>query len=155
VSSKHEVLWAIVERMATRFETAADAVEATDPGAVVFGPGVHLVALVKAHVAVVTDDVVRASVFVHEWRSLEPGRRDEIARRRDAYEGRFRAAIERGIETGAFAPVDPPLTAAYILTALNGLVSWYRPDGRLSPNAIAEAYGDLTLRAVGLGRQRP
>jgi hypothetical protein len=44
--------------------------------------------------------------------------------------------------------VDPVVTAAYILTALNGLVSWFKPDGRLSPRAIADAYADLSLRAV-------
>jgi hypothetical protein len=30
---------------------------------------------VRALVGVVTDDIERASVFVHEWRSLDPGRR--------------------------------------------------------------------------------
>lgn len=148
VASKQDVLWSIVEPTATRFETAADAVEAADPGAIVFGPGVQLISLVRAHVGVVTDDIERASVFVHEWRALDRGRRDEIAGRRDAYETRFRAAIVRGVEAGAFAPVDPPLTAAFILTALNGLVTWYRPDGRLTARAIADAYADLALCAV-------
>ena len=86
VASKQDVLWSIVEGTAARFEVAADAVEAADPGALVFGPGVHLISLVRAHVGVVTDDIERASVFVHEWRALEPERRDDIARRRDAYE---------------------------------------------------------------------
>jgi len=148
VASKQEVLWSIVERTATRFEAAADAVEAGDPGAVVFGPGVHLISLVRAHVGVVTDDIERASVFVHEWRALDRGRRDDIARRRDAYEGRFRAAIVDGVQAGAFAPVDPALTAAYILTALNGIVAWYRPNGRMPARAIADSYADLSLRAV-------
>jgi AcrR family transcriptional regulator len=148
VASKQEVLWSIVERTATRFEAAADAVEAGDPGAVVFGPGVHLISLVRAHVGVVTDDIERASVFVHEWRALDRGRRDDIARRRDAYEGRFRAAIVNGVQAGAFAPVDPALTAAYILTALNGIVAWYRPNGRMPARAIADSYADLSLRAV-------
>ena len=148
VASKQEVLWSIVERTATRFEIAADQVEAGDPGAVVFGPGVHLISLVRAHVGVVTDDIQRASVFVHEWRALDKGRRDEIARRRDAYEARFRTTIAQGVETGSFVAVDAPLTAAYILTALNGLVTWYKPKGRLSARDIADAYADLTLRAV-------
>jgi AcrR family transcriptional regulator len=148
VASKQEVLWSIVERTAARFEAAADAVEAGDPGAVVFGPGVHLISLIRAHVGVVTDDIERASVFVHEWRALDRGRRDDIARRRDAYEGRFRAAIVNGVQAGAFAPVDPALTSAFILTALNGLVVWYRPDGRLPARAIADVYADLSLRAV-------
>ena len=39
VASKQDVLWSIVEGTAARFEVAADAVEAADPGAVVFGPG--------------------------------------------------------------------------------------------------------------------
>src|SRR6478672_4061032 len=81
VASKQDVLWSIVEGTAARFEVAA-----ADPGAIVFGPGVHLISLVRAHVGVVTDDIERASVFVHEWRALDPERRDDIARRRDAYE---------------------------------------------------------------------
>jgi AcrR family transcriptional regulator len=148
VASKQEVLWLIVDRTASRFEAAADDVEYADPGALVFGPGVQLISLVRAHVGVVTDDIERASVFVHEWRALDPGRRDEIADRRDGYEDRFRATIAHGVEVGAFATVDPSTATAFILTALNGLVSWYRPDGRLSPRAIADIYAELALRAV-------
>ncbi len=151
VASKQDVLWAIIERMASRFETAADQVEATDPGGLVFGHGVQLIALVQAHCGVVTDDIERASVFVYEWRSLETDRREEISRRRDAYEQRFRTIIATGVETGTFALVDPAVTTAYILTALNGLVSWYRPDGRWTAREIADAYADLSLRAVQAG----
>ncbi|MEO8437630.1 MAG: TetR family transcriptional regulator [Chloroflexota bacterium] len=155
VASKQEVLWSIVEGTASRFEAAADAVEDVDPGSLVFGPGVHLISLVRTHVRVVTDDIERASVFVHEWRALDPGRRHDIARRRDAYEARFRAAIANGVETGAFVAVDPVSTAAYILTALNGLVAWYQPDGRLDARTIADAYADLSLRAVATHGTRP
>lgn len=102
VTSKQEVLWSIVERMASRFETAADAIETADPGAASFGYGVYLIALVRAHVGVITDDIERASVFVHEWRALQGDRRAEIARRRDAYEARFRSVIADGIRNGAF-----------------------------------------------------
>jgi AcrR family transcriptional regulator len=148
VTSKQDVLWSIVERTATRFETAADAALAgADPWPVA-GPGSRLAALVRAHVGVITDDVERASVFVSEWRSLAPDRRKDMGRRRDAYERRFRAVIGDGIAAGTFAPVDPAVSAAFILTALNGIVTWYRPDGRLKPGAIATAFADLALRAV-------
>jgi TetR/AcrR family transcriptional regulator, cholesterol catabolism regulator len=148
VASKQDVLWSIVERTAARFEAAAEMVEAGDPGAAVFGPGVQLISLVRAHVGVVTEDIERASVFVHEWRELDRAHRDEIAQRRDAYEARFRDSIAHGVQIGAFAAVDPALTAAYILSAINGLVAWYRPTGRSSAQAIGEAYADLSLRAV-------
>src|SRR5688500_12503150 len=130
VASKQDVLWSIVDRTATQFETAAEAalavVDAADPLA-------GLRALVQAHVGVVLEDVGRASVFVHEWRSLGPERRARTLERRDAYERRFRDIIEAGVSSGVLAPVDPTVAAAYLLTALNGLVAWYRPDGRLEP----------------------
>jgi AcrR family transcriptional regulator len=155
VTSKQDVLWSIVEQTAERFEVAADAIEAADPGGATFGRGVYLIALVRAHVGVVTDDIERASVFIHEWRALQGHRRDEVARRRDAYEARFRAVIADGARSGAFHAVDPAVAAAYVLTALNGLVGWYRPDGRLSARAIADMYADLSLRAVQAPRPSP
>jgi TetR/AcrR family transcriptional regulator, cholesterol catabolism regulator len=155
VTSKQDVLWSIVERMASTFDAAADAVEAADAGAATFGSGAYLIALARAHVGVITDDVERASVFVREWRALQGDRRDEIARRRDAYEARFRWVIADGLRSGAFDAADAAVATTYILTALNGLVSWYRPDGRLSARAVADLYADLSLRAVHSTRPLP
>ncbi len=153
VTSKEEVLWSIVERTATRFEAAADAategIDADDAAG-------RLDALVRAHIDVVTEDVERASVFVHEWRSLASGKRTSISRRRDAYEARFRSVVERGVATADFAAVDAIVAAAFILTALNGLVAWYQPGGRLRPAEIADTYAGLALGAVGApARSRP
>ena len=154
VTSKQDVLWSIVERTATRFESAAEAALAGADGPVP-GPGSRLAALVRAHVGVITDDVERASVFVHEWRSLAGERRTAIGKRRDAYERRFRTEISDGVAAGSFAPVDPVVAAAFILTALNGLVTWYRPGGRLEPGPLADAMADLALRAVLLPEGEP
>ena len=149
VASKQDVLRAIVDRMASRFEHAADdALKSVDAGPGEATPTSRLTALARAHVEVVTDDLGRATVFVHEWRSLEPDQRARMAKRRDAYEHRFREVIADGVASGEFATVDPAAAAAFILTALNGLVSWYRPDGRLGRTAIADLYGDLAVRAA-------
>jgi len=156
VTSKQDVLWSIVERAATRFETAADAASlaaAAGPDAAdgIAPAPTRLAALVRAHVAVVTDDIGRASVFVHEWRSLTGERRAQMARRRDAYERRFRAIIDDGVGTGAFVAVDPIIAAAFLLTSLNGIATWYRPDGRVTPAALADAYAELAVEALRPG----
>ncbi|MEO6206451.1 MAG: TetR/AcrR family transcriptional regulator [Candidatus Limnocylindrales bacterium] len=148
VESKQDVLWSIVEGTATRFESAADAAMAHAALIADGGPSARLSGLVHSHVGVVTDDVGRASVFVHEWRALGLERRSEIARRRDAYEARFRTIIDDGVRTGTFGVADSAVTAAFILTALNGLVAWYRTDGRIAPADLADSYADLVLRAV-------
>ena len=145
VASKDDVLWSIVDRAAGDFERAADrALAETHTGDAVE----RLAALVEAHVEVVTADPQRSSVFVTEWRHLAPGRRASIADRRDAYEARFRSAVEDGVAVGAFAATDPALAATFLLTALNGIATWYRPDGRLSPDRIADHYVELALRSL-------
>ena len=152
VASKQDVLWSIVDGTASRFEAAADAVTPAPEAESAPDPADRLAALVRAHVGIVTDDVERASVFIHEWRSLSSERRAEIAHRRDAYEQRFREVIADGVGAYVFAPVDPVAAAAYLLTALNGLVAWYRPDRRLTPAALADAYVQLSLQALDAGR---
>jgi len=145
VASKEDVLWSIVDGAATAFEAkAGDAIADTATS----DPVERLAALVEAHVDVVTADPERASVFVTEWRHLSGDRRAAIAGRRDAYEARFRAVIEDGTAVGAFRPTDTALAATFILTALNGIATWYRPDGRLSADRIADHYVDLALRSL-------
>jgi len=149
VASKEDVLWAIVRRAADRFESAADEAQQETLGRPV---GERLEALVRGHVGVLTDDVGQASVFVREWRSLSPEHRARIGARRDAYENRWRRLIAEGSEAGVFVPADPALAAAYLLTALNGIVTWYRPGGPLSPRAISAEYVNLSHRALAPGR---
>jgi AcrR family transcriptional regulator len=145
VASKEDLLWAIVDRAATAFEMAADqAADETGGADAVEG----LAALVEAHVEVVTADPERSSVFVTEWRHLSGGRRAAIAGRRDAYETRFRETIADGAASGTFRATDPFIAATFILTALNGIATWYRPDGRLSADRVADQYVDLALRSL-------
>ena len=144
VTSKEDVLWAIVDRTAGRFEAAADA--ATAPAGADIPSKV--VALVRAHARVITDDVGSAGVFIHEWRALTADRRAAVLARRDAYERRFRDLIEAAIATGDFEMTDPALAATAILSALNGIPGWYRPGGRLTPERVADHYGDFALRML-------
>ncbi len=146
VASKEDVLWSIVDRAATAFEEAAAAALADASAA---DPVDRLAALVEAHVEVVTADPQRSSVFVTEWRHLSADRRDAIAARRGAYERRFRETIADGIASGSFAQTDPAVAATFVLTALNGIATWYRPDGRLPGDRIADHFVDLSLRMLG------
>lgn len=148
VASKEDVLWAIVDRAASRFEAAADEAEARAARTRDGDPVEAIAELARAHVRVVTDDVEEASVFVSEWRSLGPGRRAAILARRDAYEARFRRRIQDGIAVGAFAMTDPALAATVVLTALNGVATWFDPVGRLGPDRIADHLADLVVRML-------
>lgn len=145
IASKEDLLWAIVEWAASAFEQAADRAIADTPSS---DPVERLAALVEAHIEVVTADPERSSVFVTEWRHLSEPRRAAIAERRDAYEARFRDTIADGTAVGAFRATDPAIAATFVLTALNGIATWYRPTGRLGPDRIADHYVELSLRSL-------
>jgi len=148
VTSKEDVLWAIVDRAASRFEVAADAAEAHAESSRAGDAVEALSDLIRAHIGVLTADVGEASVFVHEWRALGPERRAAVLRRRDAYEARFRSHIEAGIASGELGLTDPAIASTVLLTALNGVATWYGPDGRLSADRVADHIVDLSLRML-------
>ena len=143
MASKEDVLWSIVSRAADRFNTEVA------PLAVSGAPAPsRLREMIRAHVAVVTSAQKDAAVFLHEWRFLSADRREQMAARRDAYEALFRNAVAEGIEAGLFASVDVRMTAMAILSALNGIATWYRADGGLTADEIAGSYADLFLQAL-------
>jgi TetR/AcrR family transcriptional regulator, cholesterol catabolism regulator len=143
VASKEDLLWSIVNRAADRFNTEVGPLAAaTTP------PPQRLRDMIRGHVAVVTSSQKDAAVFLHEWRFLSRERRAEIAARRDAYEALFRQAIDDGIRAGYFQAVDTPLTAMAILSALNGIATWYRADGILDADEIADNFADLFINAL-------
>jgi TetR/AcrR family transcriptional regulator, cholesterol catabolism regulator len=145
VASKEDVLWAIVDRAATAFELSAATVL---DGLSNASPRERLGALVRAHVRVIVSDPELAGVFVHEWRHLSEPRRKAILARRDAYERQFRAVIDDGVRTADFAAIDARLAATFILTALNGLATWYRRDGRVGAAELSDQYAELAVAAV-------
>lgn len=145
MTSKEDVLWSIVDRAASAFEQAAEraleAAPARDPRA-------RVTALVRAHVGVIARDPGQASVFVAEWRHLAGDRRAAILDRRDAYEARLRSLLVDGMAAGEFALADPAIAATFLLSALNGVATWYREDGRMSADQLADQYADLALRTL-------
>jgi TetR/AcrR family transcriptional regulator, cholesterol catabolism regulator len=145
MTSKEDVLWSIVDRAASTFEAAADRAAAVTTG---HSPTDRLSALVRGHVEAIAADPQLASVFVSEWRHLSADRRAAILARRDGYEARFRDIILAGMASGDFTATDPALAATFILTAVNGLATWYRRDGRLTPGRVADHYADLAVRTL-------
>lgn len=143
VASKEDVLWSIVIRAADHFNALVGPLATAD-----VPPAERLRTMIRAHVAVVTGMQRDAAVFLHEWRLLSPDRRAALAARRDAYEGLFRKVIADGIDAKVFRLVDARLTAMALLSSLNGIATWYRPNGSLTAEEIADQHADLFLHAL-------
>lgn len=140
ISSKEEVLWALVSGAADQFFAAARPLATSDAPA-----DARLRAMIAGHVGVVAGAIEQATVFLFDWKHLSAPHREEMGARRDDYERLFRGVINDGIADGTFAPADPKLAATMVLSALNGIALWYHRGGAVGAEELAAQYADLLL----------
>ena len=127
VDSKQDLLVEVVQEGARLFEDSAQAAMAVEGDA-----RMRLRALIAGHVDVVLDNLDVARTFLNEARMLDPDQRSRVLSARDHYEGAFRKVIASGVADGSFkSEVDPKTASIFILSILNAIERWYRPDGLL------------------------
>ena len=143
IGGKEELLWTIASRAADEFFAALQPVIALDAPA-----PLRLRKAIIARVGVITRHLDGSAVYFNEWRHLKPRQRNQFAKRRDEYEGLFRALLDEGIRAGIFAPVDERFAARLVLSALNWTHQWYRPDGPMTPEEIGATLADMLLNGL-------
>lgn len=94
------------------------------------------------------DNRDQASVLLLEHRSLEPEMHARHIPYRDRFERLWRDLIQEGVSESIFICANPAITARAILGVMNWTVTWYRPDGSLKPEEIAEQFADLFLKGL-------
>ncbi|HEV7629357.1 MAG TPA: TetR/AcrR family transcriptional regulator, partial [Streptomyces sp.] len=73
----------------------------------------------------------------------------QVRAERRRYHESFRALVEEGQRSGVFNAATPPdLVVDYHFGSVHHLSSWYRPDGPLTPQQVADHLADLLLRAL-------
>ncbi|MCE3008508.1 MAG: TetR/AcrR family transcriptional regulator [Bacteroidetes bacterium] len=104
--------------------------------------------MIELHVEVLIRNLEQAPVFNREWQHLEPEAKAEYARLRDNYEGMYRAVIRQGIAQHLFKPMDEKFAALTLLSALNFMPQWYRPEGEKSPQELGEILASMLLQGL-------
>lgn len=74
--------------------------------------------------------------------------RRAISTRAKALEQRMRGFLKEGMADGSIAPVDPKFTEFWILGSLSWMPRWFKPEGKLSADAVGESF--ITLITDGL-----
>jgi AcrR family transcriptional regulator len=140
ISGKHELLWAILNRALDLLEARVLPVLEADAPAVE-----RLTGAIREHLRVASDHADELALIQIEMRALNRERQHEIIARRDAYERHWREAIEAGIADGSLRAFDVRLAGIGILSACNWFTQWYRPDGPMSVDDVADAFAELFL----------
>lgn len=74
-----------------------------------------------------------------------------IVKKRDEYEAIFQSLIHQGAEEGAFAKVDVKILSYAILTLCTAGATWYKPNGRLTVDEIADIYENFIISGLKQG----
>jgi AcrR family transcriptional regulator len=81
-----------------------------------------------------------------------PGSRQEAVVLRERYEFLLRSIVAEGMTRGQFRAMDPASTGRAVLSLLNWMARWFRPDGQRTASEVAREYGDLLLFGLYGGR---
>lgn len=89
------------------------------------------------------------TVFFREEASLEPEHLLIINDLKGQLDARVAALLEEGVAAGEFRMVDVRTASLAIGGMISWTYSWYRPDGRLPPEAIKDHMAQYALRIAG------
>ncbi len=138
IASKQDLLYETMREGAAAFHGALDAIPERLPAT----EKIRLA--LRAHVALVRDQLEVATVFVQEWRYLEGERRDEVVAERRRYEERIRALFREGREQSELrTDLDDAAAALLFLSAANWAYTWLRPGQ--DTEAVADAFYRLLI----------
>lgn len=144
IATKEDLYLEIVRRAAADFTAAVEPIVGSS-----FSPDEKLGKMIAAHLAVIDQSRAWARVYLDDDNQLSQSTRGEARRLRRDYERLWDAVLDQGMTSGLFQVQDESITRLFILSALNGVLRWYRPDGRLSAAGVAEEFLPLVLRTLG------
>src|SRR5690606_26479443 len=83
--------------------------------------------------------------------ALPEERRTELLERRRGLSRYLRTQLGEAAEQGLIRPVDPRVTANFLLGAANWVLRWHGEDDKQSPTEIATVFVDLLLTGSAAG----
>jgi AcrR family transcriptional regulator len=140
VSSKQEILFELLNR---GLHLLIDVVEKVITNS--NSPAENLRIAIKAYLKSLAEHQDLTSVLLLEYRSLEPKYLKPHIDERDKFEQIWRDLINAGIRDGSFSCEDPSMATRALLGEMNWTVTWFRGDGTMSAEEIADQITDLYL----------
>ena len=98
----------------------------------------RLAALVHVHLqSLLGENQYALEVMLYEWNSVSESARPPLIALRDAYENLWQQVLDEAAAAGLVHP-DTRLLRRVLLGSLHWTVQWYRPEGKLTVDQLAE-----------------
>ena len=91
------------------------------------------------------------AIFFREEQNLPPEEIDSINALKREFDAKLTQLLQVGVDKGEFEITDVRMATLALTGMMNWAYTWYRPQGRLKPDVIAEAMAALAERLAGVG----
>jgi len=116
-------------------------------------PVVRLAATVRAHVVYHGLHSQEAFVTDSEIRALAEEPRAALIAQRDRYQDLFCGLIDEGVAAGSLTSSSARVATYAILLQCTGVAMWFKPDGPLTLDEVADLHVDLVLSSLHASRE--
>jgi TetR/AcrR family transcriptional regulator, cholesterol catabolism regulator len=143
VSSKQEILLALLDRalemLTKRIAPIANKSIPADE---------KLRLMIRVYLKSLAENPDLSSVLLFEHRSLDRKSHARHVPNRDQFENLWQSVFIEGVHSKLFACQDYRLAVRGLMGTLNWTLTWYRPDGQLSIEKIADQYADMLFNGL-------
>ena len=143
VSSKQEILLALLDRaldmLTERISSIATQSIPADE---------KLRRMIRSYLQALAEHPDLSSVLLFEHRSLDRKSHARHVPHRDRFEGLWREVINEGVKSKIFDCPDIGIAVRALMGVQNWTLTWYRPDGPMSIESIADEYADLLFNGL-------
>lgn len=143
-SSKHDIFVSLIEgAMDRHLSDLAEALERYDE------PRARLRHVLRSHLLVqMTRREVR--LLTDDFHPIAGEALERFIAERDTYERGLRAIVQEGVGTGSLAVGNAAVAVRAALDACNHVHRWFRPDGSMSPDQVADEIADFLMAGFGV-----
>src|SRR5450432_656671 len=133
ISSKAEILQELCFKVANKFMSHIDKVDAADMRAIK-----KIEAVLRFHIQQMVHHYEEVYVSDREWKHLTDPYLSNIQTQRRVYRQRIASIIEEGIKKNEIKKIDAPTAVLIMLHAVSGIESWHRSKQKITGEVLEE-----------------
>ncbi|GAC1433015.1 MAG: TetR/AcrR family transcriptional regulator [Chitinophagaceae bacterium] len=133
ISSKAEILQELCFKVANKFMSHIDKVDAADMNAIK-----KIEAVLRFHIQQMVHHYEEVYVSDREWKHLTDPYLSNIQTQRRVYRQRIASIIEEGIRRNEIKKIDAPTAVLIMLHAVSGIESWHRSKQKITGEMLEE-----------------
>jgi AcrR family transcriptional regulator len=90
------------------------------------------------------------AIFFREEQNLPPEEIESINALKRAFDAKLTQLLQGGVDKGEFRIADVRMATLALTGMMNWVYTWYRPQGRLAPDVIAQSMAAMAERLAGV-----